>query len=249
MNEQLIIPCFNEESRLNQAALDVLLRRPTLRLVLVDDGSSDRTLQVLGAYRAEHPERVEVVALPRNRGKAEAVRQGLLHALAAGADVLGYTDADFATPPSELLRLLERLEQGDLDLVFGARVRVYGSQIRRVGNRHVLGRVFASAASFALGEAVYDTQCGAKWFRRTEPLERAVARPFEPNWAFDVELLARLFGKHGGPRLSPERCREIPLEVWTDVPESKVKLSGMIKSLVDLGGVYWRRRRGAVNGA
>jgi dolichyl-phosphate beta-glucosyltransferase len=243
MKEVLVVPCFEEELRLDIRSLDELLERSTLSLVLVDDGSRDGTLRVLDTYRERHPDRVHVLALPVNRGKAEAVRQGLSLSLGAiGADVVGYADADFATPTGELFRLLDRLHTGDLDLVFGARVRVYGSAIRRVGNRHVLGRVFASVASLALGEAVYDTQCGAKWFRRTEPLLVAVARPFEADWAFDVELFARLFGKFGGPKLSRDKCREIPLETWTDVPESKVKLSGMAKSLVDLAGVYRRRR-------
>lgn len=242
MSELLVVPCFEEELRLDVRSLDELLMRPSLSLVLVDDGSRDGTLRVLEAYRERHPDRVRVLALPENQGKAEAVRQGLVLALAEpSTEVVGYADADFATPTVELMRLLDRLQASSLDLVFGARVRVYGSEIRRVGNRHVLGRIFASAASIALGEAVYDTQCGAKWFRRTGPLEHAVARPFESDWAFDVELFARLFGKFGGPRLAREKCREIPLEVWRDVPESKVKLSGMAKSLLDLAGVYRRR--------
>jgi dolichyl-phosphate beta-glucosyltransferase len=243
MKEYLVVPCYEEEHRLELASLDALLTRETLTLVLVDDGSKDGTRRVLESYRDARPDRVLVHVLPRNRGKAEAVRQGLVLSLDSGADIVGYTDADFATPTVELVRLLDRLHHGDLDLVFGARVRVFGSQIRREGNRHVLGRVFASIASFALGEAVYDTQCGAKWFRRTDALEKSVATPFESDWAFDVELFARLFGKMGGPRLSPERCREVPLEVWKDVPASKVKLSGMAKSLLDLAHIYRRARR------
>ena len=243
MRELLVVPCFEEEDRLDLSSLDELLRRPTLSIVLVDDGSRDGTRRMLEAYRADNPARVHVHVLTENRGKAEAVRQGLSLALGElGADVVGYADADFATPSRELLRLLDRLQESALDLVFGARVLVYGSDIFREGKRHVLGRAFASAASFALGEAVYDTQCGAKWFRRTEPLLLAVAKPFGADWAFDVELLARLFGKFGGPKLSRDKCREIPLEVWRDVPESKVKLAGMVKSLVDLAGLYVRRR-------
>jgi glycosyltransferase involved in cell wall biosynthesis len=244
MKEYLVVPCYEEEHRLELASLDALLTRETLTLVLVDDGSKDGTRRLLESYRDAHHGRVLVHVLPQNRGKAEAVRQGLVLSLESGADIVGYTDADFATPTSELVRLLERLHQGELDLVFGARVRVFGSQIRREGNRHILGRVFASIASFALGEAVYDTQCGAKWFRRTEALENSVSTPFESDWAFDVELFARLFGKMGGPSLTSAKCLEIPLEVWRDVPESKVKLSGMVKSLLDLAGVYRRRQKG-----
>jgi len=241
MKELLVVPCFDEETRLPLGALDALLARETLSLVLVDDGSRDGTLRVLEAYRARHPERVFVHALPKNRGKAEAVRRGLVAALALEADVVGYADADFATPPRELVRLLEVLHAGSFDLVFGSRVRVFGTDIHRVEARHVLGRVFATAASMALGEAIYDTQCGAKWLRRGPALEHAVATPFVSNWAFDVELFARLFGKLGGPALAPAKCREVPLEVWRDVAESKVKVGGMAKSLVDLARIYARR--------
>lgn len=242
MREALVIPCYEEETRLQTSKLDALLERDTLDLVLVDDGSKDRTLAVLEAYRERNLERVRVLALRDNSGKAEAVRQGLVAAIDGGAEVVGYTDADFATSPEELVRLLDLLHARELHVVFGARVRVFGSNIRREGRRHILGRVFASLASFALGEAVYDTQCGAKWFRLTPSLRASVEPVFATDWAFDVELLARLLGKMGGPATSVDRCLEVPLHGWTDVPESKVKLSGMAKSLLDLVRVYRMRR-------
>lgn len=241
MGELLVIPCYEEEARLDLGSLDTLLARPSLSLVLVDDGSRDGTRRLLEGYRDRHPGRVTVHMLAENRGKAEAVRQGIVLALSLGADIVGYADADFATPAGELLRLLDRLHDDGLDLVFGARVGVFGSEIQRVGSRHVLGRIFATAASVALGEAIYDTQCGAKWIRSGSPLQNAVARPFDSNWAFDVELFARLLGKQGGPAISRAKCREVPLEVWRDVPESKVRLGGMAKSLFDLARIYARR--------
>lgn len=243
MNEALVVPCFDEETRLDRGALDELLARSTLSLVLVDDGSRDGTLRVLERYADTRRGRVTVLPLGKNRGKAEAVRRGIQCALSLDARFVGYADADFATPPKELVRLLDLLHGGDYDLVFGSRVRTFGTDIHRVETRHLLGRVFATAASLTLGEAIYDTQCGAKWMRRTAALEHAVAEPFVSNWAFDVELFARLFGKLGGPPLDRARCREVPLYVWRDVAESKVKLGGMARSLADLLRIYAQVRR------
>ncbi len=243
MKEALVIPCYNEQDRLVLARARELLARESLSLVFVDDGSTDGTARILQEFRQLGQGRILVETMPQNSGKAEAVRRGLLLALELTAGVVGYADADFATPPSELIRLLSTLHERDLDVVFGARVALMGSRIQRSPTRHFLGRVFATAASLTLREQIHDTQCGAKWFRRTEPLIRALGSPFETGWAFDVELLGRLLGVWGEPRLDRGRVLEIPLEEWTDVPESKVKLGGMLGSLVDLGRLWARRQK------
>src|SRR4051812_22730423 len=108
-------------------------------VVLVDDGSKDSTLEVLHALAGKYPGAISVVALNQNGGKGEAVRQGLLSAIAAGAQVVGYADADFSTGPSELLRLLDVLNERHSSAVFGARLARLGSEIRRKRSRHYLG--------------------------------------------------------------------------------------------------------------
>ena len=108
-----------------------------------------------------------MLTLSRNHGKSEAVRQGMLEASKQPLTFLGYFDADLATPVDELLRLVSIIEADDnLEAVFGSRgAAKLGSSIVRTPLRHYLGRVYATAASIAVGVVVYDTQCGAKVFR------------------------------------------------------------------------------------
>lgn len=231
MNVSIVIPCFNEATRLDEAALLELVADPAWRLVLVNDGSTDETAARLDAMAAGHS-RVEVLHLARNQGKAEAVRAGLLRALEHGG-VVGYLDADLATPPQELRRVVEALQGGRYAMALGSRVALLGRDIRRSAVRHYLGRVFASLASLSLRLRVYDTQCGAKALWADARLARALEAPFASRWIFDVELIARLLAA-GVPE---EAFVEVPLMAWRDVGGSKLKLRSMVWSVVELARV------------
>jgi glycosyltransferase involved in cell wall biosynthesis len=232
----VVVPCYNEADRLEGGPLLAFLdARPDAALMFVDDGSKDRTRAVLDELAARRPDRVRAMSLPENRGKAEAVRQGLREALAAGVSVVGYLDADLSTPPSELPRLLEALARPGVDVALGARVALLGRDIQRSTIRHLLGRVFATAASFMLHAPVYDTQCGAKLFRASPALDAALAEPFLSRWAFDVELLGRLLA--GAPGVAPlplSAIVEVPLATWRDVGGSKLGPAAMARTLKDL---------------
>ncbi|HVZ32530.1 MAG TPA: glycosyltransferase, partial [Polyangiaceae bacterium] len=183
-------------------------------------------------------------ALSVNSGKAEAVRRGMLHALAGGAHVVGYTDADASTPARELLRLLDALFAREADVVMGARVQLLGSAVRRRRSRHYLGRIFATAASVLLDLPVYDTQCGAKFFRDSPALRQALVAPFASRWAFDVELLGRLLtGSEGVAPVAREKFLEVPLSEWSDVAGSKLDASAMLKSGLELAAIGRELRR------
>jgi hypothetical protein len=160
---------------------------------------------------------------------------------------VGYADADFATPPEEVLHLYEELEASGADVALGARIARLGARIERRPSRHYLGRVFATGASVILGLAVYDTQCGAKLFRDTPALRRALEAPFSSRWAFDVELIGRLVaGSEAAPPITPERMIEVPLRAWADVPGSKLSMRGALEAGVDLMALGARiARRGA----
>lgn len=231
----LVVPCFNEAERFDTVQFVGLARSATTHLLLVDDGSKDGTLAVLENCRAQAPDRIDVLALAENSGKAEAVRQGVLRAFDFAPRAIGYIDADLATPPSEILRLIAELDERKAAVILGARVALLGHDIDRRALRHYSGRVFATLASAILHLPVYDTQCGAKIFRASDALRAAMTRPFVSRWAFDVELLGRLLtGSEGGTPVPREEFYEIPLQRWTDIPGSKVRASHMFKVGLDL---------------
>lgn len=238
----VVVPCFDEATRFDAGAF-AQLADVVDALVLVDDGSTDSTPALLDSFAGSAPEgTIELIRLGHNRGKAEAVRAGMQAAVAAGASIVGYFDADFATPVTEFERLLAVITKDpQLDAVLASRVALMGHSIERKATRHYLGRLYATAASLALGVAVYDTQCGAKLFRVNDTLRAAIADPFPERWSFDVELLARLL--HPGPGVTPidaERIVEVPLAAWRDVGGSKLHTLPAARSLLALAGV--RRR-------
>ena len=99
----VVIPCYNEAERLDEAPLLAFLDGCAEASVLfVNDGSTDATADRLAAIAAARPARIDVLSLQPNGGKAEAVRRGMLAALERGAGVIGYLDADLSTPPREI---------------------------------------------------------------------------------------------------------------------------------------------------
>ena len=220
-----VIPCYDEALRLHPEDFTELFADDDVAAIFVDDGSSDDTLEVLLRIQAAFPERVEVSALPRNGGKADAVATGLRAAMEAGATWVGYFDADLAVPISEWLRVADHRSDA-VDGILASRVRLLGRSIDRKLHRHLVGRVFATYASALLDLPVYDTQCGGKLFRANPALAAALDEPFTTSWLFDVELLARLlYPPSSIVAIAPERLIEVPLRHWRDVPGSALSLS------------------------
>ena len=240
----IVVPCFNEARRIDEQAFCAIVATEQVRLLFVDDGSTDDTAEILRRM-ARSSDGIEVFSLASNTGKAEAVRRGLLVAIRGGAGVVGYYDADLATPPEELLRLTRELQsRPELSGVLASRVARLGSSIERNALRHYVGRAYATIASTALGITVYDTQCGAKVFRVNDTLVAALAEPFRSSWAFDVELLDRLLHGDGrAPGLAVTSFVELPLAAWRDVTGSKMRLGPAFAALFDLVPIARRRAR------
>jgi len=239
----IVVPCYNEARRLPVGTFRAFAAAdPRVRFLFVDDGSIDKTRHVLSSLAATAPDRFQTIVQPANRGKAEAVRVGMLNAFAGGARYAGYWDADLATPLSEIPRFIEVLDtHPDRDICFGARVQLLGREIHRRPFRHYVGRLFATAASLAVRLPVYDTQCGAKLFRVSPATRTLFAEPFLGRWTFDVEIIARMTQQCAGQSRRPyDLMYELPLDEWRDIDGSKVHAMDFFLSLIELGRI--RRR-------
>ena len=237
---QLVIPCYNEASRLDtETFVRFVTARSDVALLFVDDGSTDATAQVLEDLAGRYAGRVATLLLPRNGGKAHAVQRGIVAAMDKQPELVGYWDADLATPLDaidEFIRVLDT--HPNIDIVMGSRVKLLGRRIDRHAHRHYAGRVFATAASLALRLDVYDTQCGAKIFRVNPQIRRVFATPFVSRWVFDVEILARYADVVGTGRAASS-IYELPLTTWTDVPGSKVRARHAARAFWDVARI-WR---------
>lgn len=241
----LVVPCYNEADRLApESFLNFLSTHPDVRLVMVDDGSRDATGELLERIRAAAPSTVTVIRHPNNEGKAEAVRAGILAAIAGNPAIVGFFDADLSTPLGAVDDFLALLRtRPDVEFVLGSRVLLMGRDVRRRAVRHYLGRVFATAASLALDLPVYDTQCGAKMLRVSAATGTLFATPFRSRWIFDVELIARYLRLPVEPGDTPRRDRlyELVLPAWHDKPGSKLRWSDFARAMLDVGYI-WRER-------
>jgi glycosyltransferase involved in cell wall biosynthesis len=240
----LVVPCYNEASRLDTRAFrDYFAAHTKVRFLFVNDGSRDNTAGVLSELCAGYADRAALLDCPTNSGKAEAVRRGILHAIDKyDLDSVGFWDADLATPLSAIPSFLEILNsKQSVEMVFGSRVQLLGRQVNRSALRHYLGRIFATVASVTLRLPIYDTQCGAKLFRVNEDTRKVFSSPFLSKWVFDVEILARYSKLCGHDACRMAGCiYEYPLEAWSDVAGSKVKPTDFFTAMVDLARIKLR---------
>lgn len=228
----IVVPCYNEAERLPVEAFQAFARRTRgIRFLFVDDGSTDATVDVLRGLKASAPDCFDVHSLAANAGKGEAVRHGFLAALESNPDYVGFWDADLATPLEAIPEFRDVLDgRPDIEMAFGARVRLLGRAIRRNRLRHLLGRLFAITASLFLRVDIYDTQCGAKLFRVTPDLPVLFQEPFASRWIFDVEIIARLMRARTGTERPQVRdiVYEVPLSEWRDEAGSKIKVRDFV---------------------
>lgn len=226
----IVIPCYNESERLPVNALRAFAEAHAhIHFLLVNDGSSDATAAVIDQLQAKFPKHFTAYHLAKNSGKAEAVRQGLNQAISQGSfDWIGYFDADLATPLEELLNMQEVIAlQRPYQAILGSRIKRMGAKITRNPLRHYVGRVFATFASITLNLPIYDTQCGAKIFKK-ELLSGIIEKPFVSSWLFDVELLGRIRNVHGLQK-TEAILYEMPLQQWIDIGGSRIKLKHLFK--------------------
>jgi len=233
----VVIPAYNEALRLSRSlvtVLEYLGDHGTSELIVVDDGSTDRTAVVAeDVLRHGGGVSTRLIRYSPNRGKGYAARAGLL---AARAPIALFTDADLSTPITEVPKLVDPIARGECDFAFGSRaldrslIGVHQPWTREAG-----GRVFNLVVRLATGLPFWDTQCGFKAFRMNvcRPL---VAAATVDRFGFDVELL--YIAHRAGLRL-----REIPVR-WAHCDGSKVCVQRDAVRMI--GEIQTIRRQAAV---
>lgn len=228
----VLIPALNEAARLPpylsaiRAYMDAHYAN-AYELIVVDDGSTDQSSDLLSAFASKWP-RMRVLRHPHNRGKGAAVRTGVM---AAHANRILYTDADGATPIEEEAKLRRALD-GGADLAAGSRLLDARDVVRsRTWSRELIGRAFARLARWLVPTGIRDTQCGFKMLR-AEVARDLFRRTHEDGYLFDIEIL-------GLARKLQYRIAEVPIN-WSDQPGSQLNLRHQaMHVLIDL----WRVRR------
>lgn len=235
-NTLIIVPCYNERNRLRADEFKSYLKcNSHVSFVFVNDGSTDNTNEIIEIIKNTNPKRVDCLTFTQNRGKAEAVRKGVLRAIESGARNIGYWDADLSTPLEFIDRMVDEINE-DVTFVLGSRVKLLGYQIERLPLRHYAGRFFATLASVIIDLPIYDTQCGAKIFQNNIEFQKAFSQPFTVNWSFDVELIIRLKIIKRALGLKPleKSAIEYPLERWIHYDGSKVRAVDLLIGLKEL---------------
>ena len=237
----VILPAYNEADRLGPALDELfgyLRRRETdtalegrdggvgpgylprwIELIVVDDGSTDATAQLVRDRPEAGPEpgpgglvdvTLRVLTVPHG-GKGAAVRAGML---AAESDLVVFTDADLATPPDQIPLLVDALASADV--VLGSRIQADGLDLRKSQPlyRRLIGKVFHVLAAWWVVGSVKDTQCGFKGFTR-EAARDLFARQRVLSIVFDVEVI--YLARRRGYRIT-----EVPI-LWEDRRGSRMK--------------------------
>lgn len=240
----IIIPVYNEAPRIKDsfAQLQSFLDSNSIEaeIILVDDGSTDTTLEIISRL-SDNNENTSSLGLPHT-GKAGAVLAGLHR---AHGRIVGFIDADMATPLDTLFTCQARIEAG-AGVAIASREGKEAIRVGEPGYRHVMGRAFNGLVRLLLLPGIHDTQCGFKFFSR-EALDNILPRcqlyrdasavTVARVTAFDVELLY-IARRHGFP------IAIIPI-TWTYGTLSKVNaVTDTLQNLRDVLLVRWNGWRG-----
>ncbi len=232
----IVIPAYNESGRLPatlRAVIDCIRQKGwKAEVIVVDDGSRDRTADVVCEFAAGAPE-VRLLQNPGNRGKGYSVRHGILQAL---GDVVMFTDADLSAPMDEAQGLLDAIA-GGADIAIGSRWLERKRQtIRQPIYRRFFGRCFNAVTRAVMGLPFADTQCGFKAFTRAAAQTVFQLQTIE-RWGFDPEILFIAI-KRG------YTIREIPV-TWGRDERSKISyIRDGARMLADIAQVRWNALMG-----
>ena len=230
----IVIPAYNEATRIGNSiqTIDDLVGKASypLEVIIVDDGSTDGTAQIVAARSSK----VRIIRNSPNKGKGYSVRRGVLEA--KGEWVL-FSDADLSAPIDELSKLLDVATKENADVVIGSRavdrsyIEKHQSPFREFG-----GIFFNWMVRLLLGLNLSDTQCGFKLFHRTRT-RPVFEKQTTDGFGFDPEILFLADRSH-------LRIREVPVH-WSHSDGSKVNfLRDGTRMFTDLVRIRWNHIRG-----
>lgn len=223
MNLSIIIPAYNEETRIEKSLIKAIefldSSQYSYEIIVVDDGSRDATI----AKAIQFEPKVRVISQPRNMGKGAAVRTGML---ASVGDVCFFTDADFSTPIHEINKLMKFIDAG-ADICIGSRA-IDRSLVKehQPFYRESMGKVFNYLVQFIALKGIKDTQCGFKAFSR-KAVDTIFPMAKIDGFSFDVELL--LLARKSGLRIE-----QTPVEWFNDLRSTVNPINDSIKMIIEL---------------
>jgi len=230
----IVIPVFNEVRRWNHEYLLQVSFLDNVRLLFVDDGSTDSSLNLVSELIHSNPS-IEVMSLERNMGKAEAVRLGLRNVLTKpSVRIVGFLDSDGAFSLDDIHRITDIASNQDevANSVWwwSSRIKLAGSRIERSKIRHAIGRVLATLLYTKDYSLPYDTQAGFKLFRIDSFFKQTLDEPFLTKWFIDLEILYRYrsFSRHF------PNIEEVPLTSWMEIPNSKLGIKNALEVIQEL---------------
>ena len=235
----IVIPAYNESARipatLEQVVACIRERGWDAEVIVVNDGSTDRTAEVVRDFARTAPE-VRLVENPGNRGKGYSVRSGMLQAL---GETVMFTDADLSSPIEEAERLFAAIAAG-ADIAIGSRWLEKGRQTHRQPlYRQFFGRCFNAVTRAVMGLPFADTQCGFKAFTRAAAQTVFQLQTIE-RWGFDPEILFIAI-KCG------YRVDEVPVS-WAHDERSRMSyLKDGMKMLEEIATIRWNALTGRYN--
>tara|TARA_R110002033_G_scaffold134052_9_gene173986 strand:+ start:12476 stop:13615 length:1140 start_codon:yes stop_codon:yes gene_type:complete len=233
----VVIPCYNEEDRLSGKEFkDFVHSNLGYHLCFVNDGSTDRTMEVLEELRKGNENKISIYNCEKNGGKAEAVRQGVLHlSNDSQLDYIGYLDADLSTNFRDFDDLVKTIEKSNFKIVSGSRMSRMGADITKESARKIISKTINLIIRSILKMPFNDTQCGAKIMDR-EIATLVFDKKFITRWLFDVEIFMRMRKHYGKEKVQNLICEQ-PLKRWIHADGSKLSMKDSVKIVGQLAKI------------
>jgi glycosyltransferase involved in cell wall biosynthesis len=227
----LIVPVYNEVERLNTKTWAKISNSKSFDILFVDDGSTDKSYSMLRRLQVNNP-RISIKRLVINRGKGNAIYEGIKLSKKLGYNYVGLMDADLSVLPSNLtFGLVKILENSSLFMVSGARIQLAGWNVERTYFRRWAGRLIATLISLVTGITIYDPQSPCKWFNLSNISLKYLKKP-RTRWFYEVELLLN-FITSTKPKNNFE-ILEFPILGWEEKKGSHLNFFSFPKILFEL---------------